>query len=478
MNSRYTPVTLLGSGGMADVYLTVARGHRGVTKLAVVKRLREHGDAWLRAMFLDEARVATRLNHPNVVHAYETWESKGEHFLAMEYVEGMPLNELLRELTARKETLTEPVASYIASQVLKGLHYVHELRDFDGTPLDIVHRDVSPHNICITYDGEVKLLDFGVAKSTLNVTQTQQGALKGKVRYMAPEQARAEGIDRRADVFALGIVFWEMLAGGPLFNGHPLTVLGRVMRGDIQPVKTVREQVTPELDAIAMRALATDKAGRYATADEMREALAGRMDAPKEEGARRELARWIQEIFAPARDAMRSQVQGCISMLKASEHDPSTSGSLVFFAADWSPEPEPPSPVRAPSPPRPALAPRPPPRQPRVAFALSVAVVVAATLVVLAKGPAWRRDAQGVAVSPVGSAAAEWPPPAPSASVAGGGPRVVPAVRASDSPQPDPPGPAQAASGEPAKSHHPGHHQRDRRRMPSPKIKMLDDDTP
>src|SRR5262249_20430810 len=142
-----------------------------------------------------------------------------EYFIAMEYLEGQPLSELLKRLDAHQLELGEPLLVYMAANVLKGLHYAHEFCDFDGTPLHIVHRDVSPQNLFVTYTGEMKLLDFGIAKAVLNAARTDSGVLKGKVRYMAPEQATSSKVDRRADLFSFGVVLWEALAQRPLFTG-------------------------------------------------------------------------------------------------------------------------------------------------------------------------------------------------------------------------------------------------------------------
>ncbi len=233
MMGRYAPVARLGTGGMADVFLTLAHGPQGVNKLSVVKRLRDPENVALTEMFLDEARLAARLNHPNIVHTYEVGEARGEYFIAMEYLEGQPLNQLLKKLESRCEGLSEPFVAFIAIQALKGLHYAHEFCDFDGTPLGVVHRDVSPHNLFVTYGGEIKLLDFGIAKAAVNLTHTEDGVLKGKIRYMAPEQATGTDVDRRADIFAFGVVFWEMLARRALFTGAPLSILTRIVNEEI-----------------------------------------------------------------------------------------------------------------------------------------------------------------------------------------------------------------------------------------------------
>src|SRR5262249_14708838 len=153
-----------------------------------------------------EARLSARLNHPNIVQTYDVGDRNGQFYIAMEYLEGQPLQSLLDRILKGKVQLSEALAAFIVVQALKGLHYAHELGDYDGTPLGIVHRDVSPHNLFATYDGHVKLLDFGIAKALVNVSRTQTGVLKGKIRYMAPEQLAEAPLDQRCDIFAIGIV--------------------------------------------------------------------------------------------------------------------------------------------------------------------------------------------------------------------------------------------------------------------------------
>ncbi len=313
---RYVPIARLGSGGMAEVFLSVARGPMGFNKLAVVKRLRSPDDDAYVNMFLDEARLAARLNHPNIVHTYEVGETDG-YFIAMEYLEGQSLQALLARLAERREGLSEPLVAYIAAQVLKGLHYAHDLCDFDGTPIGVVHRDVSPQNLYLTYRGEVKVLDFGIAKARMNATHTETGVLKGKVRYMAPEQIGARSVDRRADLFALGIVLWELLARRALFQGDAASVMSRVVNEDVASVREVRPEASPRLDVIARRALRRDPDERYATADEMRVELE---DFLRETGHRdvdRELGRLINELFSRTRDEVRGRIKTFLQGLSA-----------------------------------------------------------------------------------------------------------------------------------------------------------------
>ena len=191
MIGRYRSIAALGQGGMSEVFLTVSEGPFNFNKLLVVKQLKSDlaEDEQFRQMFLDEARLAARLNHPNVVQTYEVGAEDKRHFIAMEYIDGQALQAVLRRISRK----TFPLGAHVTilTHVLSALAYVHDLRDFDGTPLAMVHRDVSPQNVIVTYEGQVKLVDFGVAKSSIAVAQTQAGILKGKAAYMAPEQVRA-----------------------------------------------------------------------------------------------------------------------------------------------------------------------------------------------------------------------------------------------------------------------------------------------
>ena len=314
---RYAPVARLGTGGMADVFLTVAHGLQGVNKLVVVKRLRNADDHALTEMFLDEARLGVRLNHPNIVHTYEVGEVRGEYFIAMEYLDGQPLSSVLRTLDMRCEGLPEPLVAFIAIQVLKGLHHAHEFCDFDGAPLGVVHRDVSPHNLFLTYGGEIKLLDFGIAKATLNATHTEDGVLKGKVRYMAPEQATQTDLDRRVDIHAFGVVLWEMLARRSLFTGPALSILTRIVNEEVPPVRGVRPDVSPALEAIALKACRRKREERYATAEEMRLDLEAYVREHNDGISERDVAQVMNRMFADLRDDVRSRIKSYVATMPA-----------------------------------------------------------------------------------------------------------------------------------------------------------------
>jgi serine/threonine-protein kinase len=300
---------------MAEVFLAMAQGTHGVRRLAVVKRLRHPDDPEMVRMFLDEARLAARLSHPNIVHTYEVGDAGGEHFLALEYLEGQSLSKVLKKVATTPHGLPDSLVVGLTVEILKGLHYAHELQDFDGTPLGIVHRDVSPHNVFVTYDGVVKLLDFGIAKTVLNLVRTQAGVLKGKAAYMSPEQAGRAGVDRRADVYAAGVVLWEMFARRPLFTGDPASILRQLVNEPRPSLRSAYPDVAPELDAIVSRALKRDRDERYATAEEMRLDLEAFLHRSGETPSDKEMARTMDVLFGATRDRVRGRIQRYIGRL-------------------------------------------------------------------------------------------------------------------------------------------------------------------
>jgi serine/threonine-protein kinase len=317
---RYETLLRLGEGGMAEVLLALARGPAGFNKLAVVKRLLPAvaRDAAYRDMFLDEARLAARLNHPNVVLTYEVAEHEDSYFIAMEYLEGQPLHLVHRELKKRGLTASPALMVKIISEALCGLHYAHEVTDLDGTALKIVHRDVSPQNIFVTYDGRVVVVDFGIAKAERSVTKTQAGVLKGKAAYMAPEQLLGDEIDRRVDVFTAGTVLWELLTGRRLMAAgtHAQTLL-RVLQDRVPRVSSFVPDVDPALDDIVARALARSPDDRYTTALEMKEALDAWMKTKGEVILRDDVGAFLSGLFGEERSRVQGVVRERISALGA-----------------------------------------------------------------------------------------------------------------------------------------------------------------
>ncbi|MFP2913160.1 protein kinase domain-containing protein, partial [Pyxidicoccus sp. 3LFB2] len=271
---KYVVRRKLAEGGMAEIYLCTARGAEGFEKEVVIKRVRAFlaSDPEFVGMFIAEARLASRLNHANVVQIFDFDKHEDTYYLAMEYVRGCSLWELRKRCKELMEPVPPVMVAHIGAEVARGLHYAHRVR-VNGQPLDLVHRDVTPHNVLLSYDGAVKLTDFGIAKAGNKLTQP--GVLKGKFAYMSPEQARGEAVDARTDIFALGVVLWEMLTGGRLFDGDSeVAVLRAVQQSAIPPPARLNPDVPADLDAAVVRALDRDPAARFQTAGELERALA------------------------------------------------------------------------------------------------------------------------------------------------------------------------------------------------------------
>lgn len=277
MLGRYQLLHRLATGGMAEIFLACERGVRGLERIVVVKRILPHlaiHDVFVE-MFLQEARFIARLSHPNIVQIFELGEADGAYFLAMEYVPGVSLRELMRAAAIQKKPVPLDVCVALMAQACAGAHAAHELCDPQGKPLGLVHRDISPHNLMVTGEGHVKLLDFGIAKATeVAMEHTRTGALKGKIHYMSPEQCRQDALDRRSDLFALGIVLWELFTARRLFKREgDLATMQAIVTGDVWDVRQFRPEVPAAIAEVVDRALATDPDDRFATADEMKRAL-------------------------------------------------------------------------------------------------------------------------------------------------------------------------------------------------------------
>ena len=272
---RYQIIGRLATGGMAEVYLALSGELTGFRTLVVVKRILPHlaSNGQFIRMFLDEARLASLLDHPNIVRIIEVGHDGEDYFLAMELVQGKPLSALLRKAAREHRPPSPALTSYIVAQAASGLAYAHALTDGDGRTLGVVHRDVSPQNVLISFEGAVKLIDFGVARAFGRVAHTNPGGLKGKIDYMSPEQASAEDVDHRADVFALGVVLWEAVTGKRLFRRETELATMRAIVDDPIPHPSEVAELPEELDAIIMRALRKRRDARFASAHEMAVAL-------------------------------------------------------------------------------------------------------------------------------------------------------------------------------------------------------------
>ncbi len=273
----YDIVARLKAGGMAALYLGKRHGAAGFAKHVAIKVVHEHlaDDENFIRMFLDEARITARIEHPNVVHVHDLGQADGHYFLVMEYVPSVALTQLLRAVAKLRRRLSPEVATWIAMQIAAGLHAAHETTDDEGNPLGIVHRDVSPKNILLAYKGYVKVIDFGIAKAAGRATKTQGGLLKGTFRYMSPEQARGKPLDARSDLYALGICLWEMLVLRRLFDADSdLALLDMVRDPKIVPPGKLVGGIPPELDRVLMKALSREPEDRQANCDELRAELA------------------------------------------------------------------------------------------------------------------------------------------------------------------------------------------------------------
>ncbi len=303
---RYHILGYLASGGMAEILLGKLLGPGGFEQAVVIKRALPHlaRRREFHDMFLDEARVVARIQHPNVVTVTELGEDERDLYMVMEYLAGESVAGLGKRLHARGEWLPLDVSLYVVTQVLAGLHAAHEVTGDEGEPLGLVHRDVSPHNLFVTYDGRVKLLDFGIAKFVDRSVETSTGTLKGKFAYMSPEQCVDAPIDRRSDVFSCGIVLWELIAGERLFKrSNELLCWKAIVEEDIPAPSAHRAAGAPslpaELEAIVMRALAKEPAARPSTAADLRRDLLAVLRAiDPEDRAKDRLVALLERTFA------------------------------------------------------------------------------------------------------------------------------------------------------------------------------------
>lgn len=279
---RYEILAAIGSGGMATIYLGKIAGPAGFEKPLALKVIHSHlvEDPQFVQMFFDEARIASQLQHPNIVQIFELGEAGGIFFIAMEYLRGENVGTVIQRVIGDGDRKMDPrIACHIIMEAAEGLHYAHELTSLDDQPLRLVHRDISPQNLFVTFNGSVKLMDFGIARAVGLAHSTRPGSLKGKFSYMSPEQVRGHEIDSRSDIFGLGVVLWEMLTGRRLFKGrNDLESLRLAGEANVTAVGSIRTGIPPELDRVLARALAKQPSDRYSTALEFNTDLGLVMD--------------------------------------------------------------------------------------------------------------------------------------------------------------------------------------------------------
>ncbi|MEL7370554.1 MAG: serine/threonine-protein kinase [Myxococcota bacterium] len=303
-STTYEGETRLAIGGMAEVMMAVEWNAGGVPSLVVLKRLLEHlaDDAQTVDDFLNEARMMVALHHSNIVSVRDLGRDQTGFYIVQEYLSGVDLRSVLKELDEREMTMPVPIACRVAAEVAAALQYAHRAADPQGQPMKLVHRDINPGNVVLTFDGRVKLIDFGVARSSLRRQITQPGAVKGQPAYVAPETYRGEAVDHRADIFSLGVVLYEMLTGRSLFQRqNPAAVLEAILHEPLASTRELNPQVPEALDAAVMVALDRDPNRRFPSAGQMREALEEVLRSVNLPVGPRQLAGWVQTSMADAR---------------------------------------------------------------------------------------------------------------------------------------------------------------------------------
>jgi len=307
---HYVLTELVASGGMAQVYRGKALGPGGFEKTVAVKMIHPHlsADRDFIDMLIDEAKLTARLTHPNIAQTIDFLEDKNRYFLVMEYIEGQNLRRILKRAEELGRPLTFPDAALIALGAASGLGFAHSRMDEDDRHLEIIHRDVSPQNILVSYEGDVKLVDFGVAKAAGRLSVTQTGVLKGKFAYMSPEQADGQALDHRSDIFSLGVVMYELFTGNRLFQGDSdISTLRRVREARVEPPRNTCPEIPEELEAITLRCLAREPGERYQSAARLRDDLQLFLSRAGYFQSFQTLGRYLRETFSEERKRNRKE---------------------------------------------------------------------------------------------------------------------------------------------------------------------------
>jgi eukaryotic-like serine/threonine-protein kinase len=335
---RYRLLGELGQGGTATVSLAVASGPAGFNKLVVLKKMKPQfiSEPGFAEMFLTEARLAARLNHPNIVQTNEVFEHEGLPVLVMEYLEGKSFADIGAARSAGGPFQLRHCLTVI-SEALSGLHYSHEVTDYNGRSLELVHRDMTPHNVFVSYEGQVKILDFGIAKLKDSNVNTETGVVKGKLRYIPPEQIVGEAVDRRADVYSVGVMLWEIAAGEKLWRGmSDAAVMNRVINEKIPRPSEKNSNVDPALEAVIMRALSAAPEARHPTALHLQREIDDVRRGLSSENTTRELMPALDAMFGADRTKTRKLVEMRLGQLALGTEDSgftTTSPTLKAYAA-------------------------------------------------------------------------------------------------------------------------------------------------
>ena len=297
---RYYLVDKIAVGGMAEVFKAKSYSDAGFEKLLVIKRILEHlsDNSEFVEMFIDEAKISVELQHSNIVQIYDFGRSGENYYIAMECVEGKDIKGVLRKLAQLRKLMPQSLALLIAHEVARGLDYAHKKADLAGEALHIVHRDISPSNIIVSYSGEVKIADFGIAKAESSAFDTKDGVLKGKYEYMSPEQARGERIDHRSDLFATGIILHEMLTGRLLFKtDSDVKTLEKIKQAEVPAPSSINPTIPAALDALVLRALSRDPDARFADGRALQAAILEQLAPVTPDLLRADLQAFMGELF-------------------------------------------------------------------------------------------------------------------------------------------------------------------------------------
>ncbi|MDF3067591.1 MAG: Tyrosine-protein kinase masK [Polyangiaceae bacterium] len=337
---RYVLGTLLGQGGAASVYMARLDGPDGFERVVAVKLVHEHlmADRDFIAMFLDEANLACRLQHPNIVHCYELCREEGSLYLAMEFLQGQPLSRLYQRAQERRQPLPYSLVAWIGARAADALGYAHDLRDESGEPLRVVHRDVSPDNLFVTYDGQVKLLDFGIARAAGRRSQTNLGQLKGKFRYMAPEYALGLEFDGGMDVFALGATLYEAATGIPAFGGDEQAALRKIVAGELSDPRDVRPDFPAPFWKLLQQAMAVRQEDRPRPAAQLAKALDAAAGLTPAQG-RALLSSAVRRLFPDELGAEASEIAELRRLSRGPEEPTAQGGHTVTRVRSDRPRP-------------------------------------------------------------------------------------------------------------------------------------------
>jgi serine/threonine protein kinase len=325
---KYLLLDRIAIGGMAEVYRAKLIGEEGFEKPVVLKKMLPHltAEEEMVSGFIDEARLSTFLKHENIIDIYDFGNVSDTFYIAMEYLFGKDLHQIISKALEKNNPVDLENILYILLNVCEGLEYAHQLKDFEGNQLSIIHRDISPQNIFITYEGQVKLLDFGIAKAASKSTKTQTGILKGKAAYMSPEQAEGKPIDHRSDIFALGIILYELVTQKKMFEGDTFQVLSQVIQARYEPPENIKPDLPDNLCRIIHKSLQKNPADRYQSCREMAEDLEQMSDELIYRLSTKKMAIYIQSLFKGHFDMEKQQMAEAMTCGKRSSQESKSEG--------------------------------------------------------------------------------------------------------------------------------------------------------